>query len=74
MGLNVKSLEDPSEKTLQDLVLTVHHCYMYTLTNTGAFKLIENHTGRRWVKLLQQQIVMQQAIPKNPAPPTGAGH
>lgn len=63
MGLKVKALEDPTEKKLQDLVLTVHHCYMYTLTNTGAFKIIENHTGRRWVKILQQQIILQQQMP-----------
>ena len=53
MGLKVKSIEDSgeyeSEKDVkgdfQDLVLTVHHCYMYLLMNTPAFKVIENHLG-----------------------------
>jgi membrane-bound ClpP family serine protease len=43
MGLNVKKIED--DDTLQDLVLTVHHCYMHTLMNTNCFKIIENHNG-----------------------------
>jgi membrane-bound ClpP family serine protease len=43
MGLDIKSLE--SDETLQDLVLTVHHCYMHTLMNSPAFKMIENHKG-----------------------------
>lgn len=53
LGLKVKSLEDDKEyvqdiETLgdfQDLVLTVHHCYMHTMMNTPAFKVIENHLG-----------------------------
>lgn len=48
MGLNIEILEDNSD--LQDLVLTLHHCYMYTLNNTPAFKIIENHTGRAFTK------------------------
>lgn len=72
MGLKVKSLEDPSQKKLQDLVLTVHHCYMYTLSNTGAFKIIENHTGRRWVKLMQVQAMGPQIVlpAQTPTPTT----
>lgn len=65
MGLKVHMLESPNERKLQDLVLTVHHCYMYTLTNTGAFKVIESHTGRRWVKIQQQMIVQG----RGPQPP-----
>jgi ClpP class serine protease len=60
MGLEVRSLEDPKDRKLQDLVLTVHHCYMLTLSNTPALKIIENHTARRYVKLLQQPGVMLQ--------------
>jgi len=53
MGLNIKSIEDePQYKDgnaekgdFQDLVLTVHHCYMHLLMNTPSFKIIENHTG-----------------------------
>lgn len=43
MGLKVISLE--SDQALQDLVLTVHHCYMHTFGGSKAFKIIENHKG-----------------------------
>lgn len=48
MGLNVIELE--ADKELQDLVLTVHHCYMHSLMNTPAYKLIENQNGIAFVK------------------------
>ena len=48
IGLVVQLLED--EQTLQDLVLTVHHCYMHSLMNTPAFKMIENQNGAAFVK------------------------
>ncbi|MGH6922413.1 MAG: hypothetical protein ACRED5_01465 [Propylenella sp.] len=66
MGLEIRDLENPQDKTLQDLVLTVHHCFMLTLSNTAAFKVIENHLGRRYIRLQQQQqIVLQGAGPSN---------
>ncbi len=55
-GLKVVKLED--DQKLQDLVLTIHHCYMHTLSNTGAFKVIENHLGRAMVR--QQTIQLMQ--------------
>ncbi len=55
MGLNVEKLE--SDNKFQDLVLTVHHCYMHSLMNTPSYKMIENHLG---VALIKQQI--QQVI------------
>lgn len=58
MGLNVEMLELKANGELQDLVLTVHHCFMITLGNTQAFKIIENHQGRAMIK--QQQFLMQQ--------------
>jgi hypothetical protein len=48
MGLDVERIED--DQDLQDLVLTVHHCYMHALMNTPAFKIIENHLGTAFVK------------------------
>ncbi len=54
-GLNVHKLEDDDK--LQDLVLTIHHCYMHTLSNTGAFKVIENHLGRAIVRHQTVQLV-----------------
>jgi ATP-dependent protease ClpP protease subunit len=51
IGLKVTSLE--SDQELQDLVLTVHHCYMHSLMNTQAFKIIENQQGAAFVKQAQ---------------------
>lgn len=48
MGLRVKRIESKPE--FQDLVLTVHHCFMHSLQNTSAFKAIENHNGVAWIK------------------------
>ena len=50
-GLTIERLENPEDKKLQDLALTVHHCFMFALSNTPAFKIIENHNGRRWMKI-----------------------
>ena len=70
LGLEIRLLEDKQHKLLHDLILTVHHCYMFSLSNTGAIKFIENHTGRRWIKAqVQQQFVFQQPMPFV-APPT----
>lgn len=48
IGLNVFDLEkDPS---LQDAVLSIHHCCIQTLTATNAFKIIENHKGVAFIQ------------------------
>jgi Serine dehydrogenase proteinase len=62
-GLNVVRLED--DQKLQDLVLTIHHCYMHSLFNTPAFKLIENHMGRA---LVRQQLMQMVPTPMSMAP------
>ena len=54
IGLRIELLEDPKDKTLQDRVLTVHHCFMHTLANTQAFKIIEDQRGRSVIKVQQQ--------------------
>jgi serine dehydrogenase proteinase len=59
VGLDTVLLED--DKKLQDLVLTVHHCYMHSLMNTAAYKMIENHKGTALVKQQQQVKVVQAA-------------
>ena len=56
MGLNIEMLED--DPTLQDHVLTVHHCFMHTLMNSAAYKIIENHLGVALVKNIAQQIAI----------------
>ena len=48
IGLKIAMLEDDAD--LQDLVLTVHHCFIQTLSNSQAFKIIENHLGNAYVK------------------------
>lgn len=52
MGLRVIKLE--KDDKLQDLVLTVHHCYMHALMNTPSYKMIENHLG---VALVKREVV-----------------
>jgi hypothetical protein len=55
IGLKIKHFE--SDATLQDLVLTVHHCYMNLLMNTPAFKIIENQNGVALVKNTQMPVI-----------------
>lgn len=62
IGLKIERIEDDPD--LQDLVLTVHHCYMHTLMNTPAFKIIENHLGTAFVKL---NVAMSFKAPAQPA-------
>jgi len=57
IGLLVELIE--ADPKLQDVVLAVHHCFMHTLMNTGAFKIIENQLGNALVKQ-QQQVVLPQ--------------
>ena len=45
IGLIIKSLEKDFSQEFQDLVLTVHHSYMHTFSNSNAIKIIENHLG-----------------------------
>ena len=66
-GLVVERLED--DQKLQDLTLTIHHCFMHTLSNTLAFKIIENQLGRTMVKIQQQQVIIQAPIASPPSPP-----
>ncbi len=58
IGLNVIDLE--SDQKLQDCVLSVHHSYIHTLSNTPALKIIENHKN---IAFIHQANQMQFAIP-----------
>lgn len=55
LGINVTALESldnrPIEecKDLQDCVLTIHHTYMQTFSNSTAIKIVENHLGRSMI-------------------------
>lgn len=65
IGLDVEPIETVDGPEFQDLTLTVHHCLMHALTNTAAFKIIENHQGAAFVK---QNIVMQAQVAAQPQP------
>lgn len=51
LGIRVISLESLDSRSLkgceslQDCVLTIHHAYMQTFSNSNAFKIVENHRG-----------------------------
>lgn len=53
VGLNIVNLEDNQD--LQDAVLTTHHAFMHTFSNTHCVKIIENHNGIAYI---------EQSIPK----------
>jgi hypothetical protein len=55
MGLRIEMLEDSQD--LQDAVLSLHHAYMLTMSQTAAFKIIENHNGAAFIKAAQVQVV-----------------
>lgn len=55
IGIRVESLEADGE--LQDLVLSVHHANILTLSSTPAIKIIENQDGNAFI----QQMTVQQA-------------
>ena len=71
-GLNVKSLE--GDQQAQDLFLSVFHATTHTFTMTPAMKIIENHAGRAFVKMVQTMQVMPKAKRVTPAVvPAGGG-
>lgn len=47
-GLNITNLEDNQD--LQDAVLTTHHAFMHTFSNSTAVKIIENHNGIAYIE------------------------
>jgi Serine dehydrogenase proteinase len=60
------------DQTAQDLFLSVHHATAHTFTNTPAVKIIENHLGKAYVRMmnvLQPVQIIQAPIPVQPAAP-----
>ena len=49
IGLKIVNLED--DEKLQDAVLSIHHCYMHTFSNSNAVKIIESNTGATMVRI-----------------------
>ena len=48
VGLKIITLENDQE--LQDAVLTTHHAFMHTFSNTLAVKIIENQLGVAYIE------------------------
>jgi hypothetical protein len=59
IGLKVTALED--DQALQEAVLSVHHTFILTLSQTAAFKIIENHKGIAMISVAQQ-VMLQGAM------------
>lgn len=55
LGIKVIELESMDNKAiagckdLQDCVLTIHHAYMHTFSNSPAVKIVENHLGNAMI-------------------------
>lgn len=47
-GLVIEKMEDSQD--LQDAILSVHHCFMHTMSMTRASKIIENERGVAFIK------------------------
>ncbi len=72
MGLIIKSIENETIQTpgdFQDLVLTIHHCLMFALSNSSRFKIIENHLGTGFMKAVPQVQFMPQPFFQQPLLP-----
>lgn len=48
IGLKIVKIEE--DQALQDLILSIHHCFMHTLSNSQQIlKITENHNGLRMI-------------------------
>lgn len=50
IGLNVTAMED--DDNLQDLLLSVHHCYMHVMDGGRIAKMVENHLGMGQIRII----------------------
>ena len=50
VGLNIEDME--TDQNLQDLILTLHHCYMIFFDMTHVVKIIENNIGAVYLKYI----------------------
>jgi hypothetical protein len=57
LGLCIRLLED--DDRIQDLVLSIHHAYIQTLSATAAYKVIENQLGVAFIQQLQAVMLPQ---------------
>lgn len=60
IGLKIEKLEN--DQTLQDLVLSVHHSCIHTLSNTPSIKIIENQNGIAFIQIAQMMPIPAPAV------------
>ena len=60
IGLKIEKLED--DQILQDLVLSVHHSCIHTLSNTPSIKIIENQNGIAFIQIAQMMPIPSPAV------------
>ena len=57
VGLDIIRMEEPElGDQFQDTVLTIHHAYMHTFSNSDSVKIIENHKGAAIVQHLPRNL------------------
>lgn len=52
-GLGLKIIDLEADQDLQDKVLSLHHSCILTLTQTPAYKIIENQEGKAYIQIAQ---------------------
>jgi hypothetical protein len=57
IGLIIEQME--LEHDLQDAILSIHHCALITLTNSAAYKIIENQQGKAFIATATVQAIQQ---------------
>lgn len=60
LGLNIFDLEQDS--VMQDIVLSIHHAFMITFSQTQARKIVENNNGLTNVSMIPLKVLPQQGI------------
>jgi hypothetical protein len=66
-GLTITPLEE--DQVAEDLFLSIYHAASHTFTQTNGVKIIENHEGRAFMKILQQIVVQGPSPPPRAEPP-----
>lgn len=51
VGLTIENMEE--DDSLQDAILTTHHAFMHSFTQSHAVKIVENHMGIAYIESLQ---------------------
>lgn len=49
-SLGLKIIDMESDNKLQDLILTTHHAFMHTFSNSAAVKIVENQMGVAYIE------------------------